>query len=86
MEKWQRESDEAGKWVELEATQAEKEADPNEAVDLCECYFPEDEGPAYEEFAKHQNHDFWTWCQAKQGWYHVDETTKETIWAPDEFD
>jgi broad specificity phosphatase PhoE len=81
-EMWRRESSEAGKKIGLELTREET----TKALDLCECDFSEDEGPGHEEFAKHQNHEFWAWCRVEQGWYHIEEETGEIIWAPDEFD
>jgi hypothetical protein len=48
--------------------------------------FPDCEIPAHNEFLADPAHDYWTWDTKKLAWFHVDEETKEVIYAPEDFD
>ncbi|KAK1463352.1 hypothetical protein CMEL01_13421 [Colletotrichum melonis] len=42
-------------------------------------------GPVQQEFESDPSHEFWTWSQDTQNWYHV-QGTGSVLWAPHQLD
>lgn len=45
-----------------------------------------DEGQSYQDFKENPAHEFWTWDQTKQQWYHQEDDAGSVIWCPTELD
>jgi len=71
----------AGSQVSVVCSDIEGNKEP-----ICGEVFPDSAIPAHKDFIDDPAHKYWTWSKENMGWYHVDEDSKETIWAPNDFD